>query len=394
MENSKTTSINRRRINNKYNLIKILLWFIFLILIFFSLSMSSPEKETWIEPEIGISTNKEISTMNLLNVLLKEKGITLRDCVVKGPFILKGHILQAETIKAEMNFARVKIREPIDWAFVCFEKPISFVACEFQDSVSIKGCSFNQKVMFGNCQFLKTTHFYASRFQQNTFFSKTTFHELSDFQEVFFRKTPNFLDTKFKKKCNFTNTVFNEKFFIMWDQVKSHLICDRFNCYKLMRLYESQRMLHDADGIYLFLKNQERMEKSWYIRYPEYWLIQLTCGYGVKPQNTLYVSLFIILLFAIFYTKSGAMRARTQDFAVRRAMRKAVKKVSFYHALYFSLQTFIIGVVTDWYPTEHYLIKIRRIRLLKFKTLAMMEGTLGWILVILFIISLGKKFIR
>lgn len=63
-------------------------------------------------------------------------------------------------------------------------------------------------------------------------------------------------------------------------------------------------------------------------------------------------------------------------------------------AFYFSFQTFIIGVVSDWYPTEEFLIRIKNKRLLKFRTLSMIEGALGWILLVLFVVTLTRKFIR
>lgn len=279
-----------------------------------------------------------------------------------------------------------------DFSGAIFRKGTAFVSAIFSEDASFNGDSISGAAVFYEVRFRKSAYFMGANFSGEAYFTKATFSG-----DVFFRNASfeeaNFLEAQFSSVVDFSLKEF-KNIYISWKQLEGHLWYNPTANLKLMRYFEEQRMLADADGVYLFLKDQERMEKPWYIRYPEYWLIQLTCGYGVKPQNTLYASLVIILLFAIFYTKSGAMRARTQDFAVRRAMRKAVKKVSFYHALYFSLQTFIIGVVTDWYPTEHYLIKIKRIKLFKFKTLAMIEGALGWILVILFIISLGKKFIR
>ena len=63
-------------------------------------------------------------------------------------------------------------------------------------------------------------------------------------------------------------------------------------------------------------------------------------------------------------------------------------------AFYFSFQTFIVGAVAGWCPSDQYLIRMRRVKLIRFRTLAMIEGALGWILLILFVVTLTRKFIR
>ncbi len=63
-------------------------------------------------------------------------------------------------------------------------------------------------------------------------------------------------------------------------------------------------------------------------------------------------------------------------------------------AFYFSVQTFVIGVVSDWYPTEDFLVRSKNKRFFGFRTLSMIEGALGWILLVLFVVTLIRKFIR
>ncbi|KPJ62940.1 hypothetical protein AMJ44_14940 [candidate division WOR-1 bacterium DG_54_3] len=119
----------------------------------------------------------------------------------------------------------------------------------------------------------------------------------------------------------------------------------------------------------------------------------------MKPLNTLYLSLLIIFLWTLFYTKSNTIKEIEKELGHRRRRRKSriVRKgfrKRLYDALYFSVQTFIIGVVPDWHPTDEFLIKTGKIRLFKFRTLSMIEGALGWILLVLFVVTLTRKFIR
>ena len=166
-----------------------------------------------------------------------------------------------------------------------------------------------------------------------------------------------------------------------------------------MKHFEQQRQLDDADGVYLFLKDHERIEKPWYVRYPEYWFIQQTCGYGVKPLRTLIVCALVIILFSALYTKTNAIREIEKEFGhprrrrIRRSVRRSLRK-RLYDAVYFSAQTFIICVVPDWHPTDEFLIKFWKIKLFKFRTFSMIEGALGWVLLVLFVVTLTRKFIR
>lgn len=144
-------------------------------------------------------------------------------------------------------------------------------------------------------------------------------------------------------------------------------------------------MLEDADGVYLFLKDQERIRKPVWIRYPEYWFIQLTCGYGTKPLRALATSGLVITLFAIFYY---LIKIREPKRALGAGLKRIRMKA--YNAIYFSINTFVVGAPIEWAPddtqssTKHYLFRI----------LTTVERTLGWILLVLFVVTLTRKFIR
>ena len=144
-------------------------------------------------------------------------------------------------------------------------------------------------------------------------------------------------------------------------------------------------MLHDADLVYLFLKEQERIRKPWYKRYPEYWFIQQTCEYGVGPLRTLRTSGIVIAVFAVFYYL-------LQIRELRRALGRGLKRIGLktYNALYFSINTFVSGAPIDWVPEntessmEHYIFRI----------LTTVERGLGWVLLVLFVVTLTRTFIR
>ncbi|KPK99990.1 MAG: hypothetical protein AMJ90_09000 [candidate division Zixibacteria bacterium SM23_73_2] len=350
---------------------------LFIISFYISFSTLNAQASVF-EPPPG----SKISADSVIAAIERGEAVWIHKCEILGPLIKRGTPERLDTIKNIINISSSNIDDSIFFSDCFFMSPVVFAIATFKGVVNFSQVTFSKQAIFVFCTFKKHALFQASTFCSNTHFYHTTFGG-----------DANFSYSTFSGQVDLGQIEF-EDIYISWKQLEDHLIYDTRANLKLMKYFDETRKLDDADGVYLFLKNRERMEKSWYIRYSEYYLIQLTCGYGVKPQNTLYLSIFFILLFAVMYTKTGALRARNQDFALQRSLRTAMRKISFYHALYFSLQTFIIGVVPEWYPTEQYLIKIRKFKLFKFKTLAMIEGALGWILVILFIISLGKKFIR
>ena len=63
-------------------------------------------------------------------------------------------------------------------------------------------------------------------------------------------------------------------------------------------------------------------------------------------------------------------------------------------SLYFSVTTFTTLGYGDWYPTEQPLIHLGKIKLGSVRTLAMLQGLLGWLLLALFLVTLGKVWIR
>jgi len=303
------------------------------------------------------------------------------------------------TFDRSADFGLANFLENADFAYIIFDKSVNFEYVVFKQNANF------YKTVFGGIAVFKYICFYAG----DALFSHTSFKRDADFSQATFGRKIDLSNTTFNGEADFFNSRFCgqvslsyiefKNILISWQQLKGHLIFDPSVCFELMKHFEEKRQLDDADGIYLFAKDLERIGKPWYVRYPEYWSIQLTCGYGVKPERVLLVSSLIIVFFAFFYTKSNAIeeiekesrhsRRRRILRSVRRSFGKRV-----YDAIYFSVQTFIIGVVPDWHPTDEFLINTRRIRLFKFRTLSMIEGSLGWILLVLFVVTLTRKFIR
>jgi len=324
------------------------------------------------------------------------------------------------TFGRQVEFGHTSFGRAVDFSWVSFDSSASFRYTIFNSSASFSAATFGGDIDFIEVNFRGPVFFIdasfdssaRARFRDAIFDTSVSFlgtHFLggADFEAISFSEDADFSDAEFSRKVYLSPKKFKD-LNISWKQLEGYLVYDRLANYKLRRHFEEKAQFNDADGIYLFIKDQERMRKPPWVRYPEYWFVYLTCGYGTKPVNTLILSIVLVFLFAIFFTKSGAIKEIEKESGHRRWRRlyreiPKTRRKRFYYALYFSLHTFIIGVVSDWHATDEFLIKrmieiklfkfgpnIKLTPRFKFRTLSMMEGALGWILVIILIISLER----
>jgi len=314
------------------------------------------------------------------------------------------------TFRGSANFLQAMFRGDADFLGTRFGGEAYFRFTTFGGYADFRATRFGGEAYFDVATFGGEAHFWLTKFDSTADFSWATFDETANFRMATFSGDADFREAAFGGNANFEGTKFGEKvdlslvefenITISWKQLKDRLICDPPVSYKLMKHFEENRQLDDADGVYLFLKKNETFEMKWY-ELTKYWgyLMWVTCGYGVQPFYTIFWSIGIILVLMLFYTKPNAIREIEKEFGHRRRRRKSRTvhkglREKLYDAFCFSLQTFIIGVVPDWYPTEEFLIKFWKIKRIKFRTLSMIEGALGWILLVLFVVTLTRKFIR
>jgi len=410
------------------------------ILIFLMPSKQDSNAETWERH------NTTVDADSILAAIDRGDSIIIDSCEIFGRLTKEGTGERPDTLKSF-----------IDISCSTFHGTVSFIKCYFMRRINLDADTFIKMVTFSpvyvladgtyillswkngertffgefadfsHSTFWEFANFGNVKFWEGADFSNTTFCKVASFNHTFFYDTANFAYVTFARGASFGEAAFGgdadfsvatfggytdfsvanfveqvkltpeqfENIYISWNQLKGHLDYGPPDYYELMKHFEEQRQLADADGVYLFLKNQERIKKFWLWRYLEYWFIQLTCGYGRKPLNTFVLSVALVILFAIFFTNSKAIKEIERDFRHRRRPRifREIPKnwrKRFYYALYFSLHTFIIGVVSDWHATDEFLINTKRIKRFRFRTLSMIEGALGWILVIILIISLER----
>jgi len=114
----------------------------------------------------------------------------------------------------------------------------------------------------------------------------------------------------------------------------------------------------------------------------------------VRPQYTLFLGFAIILFCTVcFYPPDAiSMDAEHGGYRARSGIRPPGKRLR--DAFYCSVTTFTTVGYGDWYPRD-VPVKLGSLQLsfIRYRTIAMLEGVTGWILITVFVISLGKTWI-
>jgi len=309
------------------------------------------------------------------------------------------------TFSGEAKFWNVTFSELVFFLKVTFSELAFFERVTFLDRVYFAVSTFSGKVSFWEANFIKSPNFHNTKFDSKLYLSESNFQTTLDFRTSLFTDSARF----FFDNLNFHQLLVNWN---QWagkidspDTTESRAESLKKNYILVESEFAKQGKHDDLDACYLERRKMERSFKSGFAWFGD-WLLWFSCGYGVKPFYTIRLAGIMILLFALCYFKLGAIQERRFDVEERKfdiknkrwSEKLLIKWRQFQDAFYFSVNTFTTVGYGDWYPTAKYLIKFkvknREIGILRFRTLAMIEGLLGWLLLALFLVSLGRIWIR
>jgi len=324
------------------------------------------------------------------------------------------------------KFCDAQFASTADFSLAQFGSAASFPDARFNPTADFGGAQFASEADFGRAQFELTANFRNAQFSSTTDFSNTNFINIFDLRDAVFDSLSSLLI----EETNYTELLIN------WPQIKGKIsfvgesdrpvpaldyrnFQDVAHVYiPLIKNFRDLGQFDDEDGCYYEMKTIERRcEKGFGKIMPP--ILWLTCGYGVRPENTIYSSIFLIFFFAGLYYLQGAIEERKIE--TSKAVGSASGTINdersrwerFRDAVYFSVNTFTTVGYGDWVPTTKALIRIpfwipgirdcgefkliyfrRHDIIIRFRTLAMFEGLFGWLLLALFLITLGRKYIR
>jgi uncharacterized protein YjbI with pentapeptide repeats len=179
--------------------------------------------------------------------------------------------------------------------------------CEFRESVRFDLVTFYNLAVFRKAQFEHATF---SGYRPAIFFDRADFRkaqlQTADFSGVVFQEA-DFAGATVTTTLAITDTIYRN-LRIDWEKV-AHAIEPRDDPEVFRRLEENFRglkRLDYANGAYYERKILERQSKPPLEQYLEMVFVDWTCGYGVRPLNTVIVSAVLLLLFSFPYLRSSA----------------------------------------------------------------------------------------
>lgn len=229
---------------------------------------------------------------------------------------------------------------------------LKFCEAIFLKNVNFSGYIFSKGVDFTDTEFKEFVDFRKGTFLRNCIFNKTIFNKKYINEQIF--QNTNFNGQKLiVEKCENFPRLDGALFatytkFIMKD-IKYNIneyLCGRIN-YKIARIQAKQTEDYENIGYYYY---NERNYSSNFLKHNKYkgfsnylkndffdFISKCTIGYGEKPLRLLFISFFIISLFALIYMFTGI---NTIDYGLI--------KMSFFNNTY-SYYEFFKLYIQSWY---------------------------------------------
>lgn len=273
------------------------------------------------------------------------------------------------------DFFSATFGESTYFPYATFGNSVSFRSATFGGYAFFAYSTFGGFAYFWDATFGGSSNFGSATFKGSVYFSDATFGDFANFESATFADIVDFSDVKFKS-VSLNGTDFKEMK-ISWDSLENSLVFDGSTYVKLISNFRTLEQFEDADAAYYKYRSERQALKSWFSlsKWGDIFMC-LTCGYGVRPFNTLLAGAGVVLLFSLFYWGRNGISQSTKNNEVPN------QKATLSDAFYFSIITFTTFGNNDWYPKYN------------FRKWAMLERLLGWLTLSLFLVTLTRVMIR
>ncbi len=193
-----------------------------------------------------------------------------------------------------------------------------FREAQFKANAYMGSAKFFGDTFFTKTSFLDSAVFSSSRFN-NIVFDDANFAEDAIFENSSFNGRVSFVYTLFQKdallyKANFSSKINLDgckysKLVLHWTVIKDHIIQQEEVYKDLIKNYKNLFWIKDTNECYFDLMSWKQNSKQW-TDPTKFWYIimELSWGYGTRPQNIIiWVGIFV-LIFGLYYWWRGGVR--------------------------------------------------------------------------------------
>ncbi|MFZ3149718.1 MAG: pentapeptide repeat-containing protein [Methanothrix sp.] len=298
----------------------------------------------------------------------------------------------AASFAAKANFFQSRFGAA-SFSDAIFSGPVQFGLADFSGLSSFSGVLFSGEANFILARFSDAAYLSGARFQDLALFGLTKFEDIVSFQGASFDGDLNFksgsistilLDkAKFGKISRITlNDTDFSRFKAHWKEIEGHVVWEPAAFLALVNNYHGLGWSADEDDCYYQYRSLNQAEKQWSWSKAIDILAWLSCGYGVRPGYAVAWSLLTILAFALVFWRGDGIRRSAKPLYEPAKEERVPECVTMRNALFFSTMVFLSQGPIDFLPlgkNRYYVI---------------LEGILGWLLLALFLVTLGRVMIR
>lgn len=296
------------------------------------------------------------------------------------------------TFSGQANFIRSRLNEPY-FGEVMFAGPAQFGLAHFSGLSSFGGAFFADEAGFGLARFSDAAYFSGAHFRDLALFGLTRFDDIVTFQEAVFEGDLNFkagsITSLLFEKAELlpgSRIVLNDTeiniFRAHWNEIKDHLAWQPGAYLSLVENYRRLGWSRDEDDCYYQYRKLDQAGKSWGWSKIIDILAWLSCGYGVRPSYAVAWSLITILIFALVFWTGDGIRRSSKPLKGPEELDSDPERATLRNALFFSTMIFLSQGPIDFLPISRH------------RYYVILEGIMGWLLLALFLVTLGRVMIR
>jgi uncharacterized protein YjbI with pentapeptide repeats len=274
-----------------------------------------------------------------------------------------------------------------------FGGPARFGLTRFSGLSSFGGTIFTGEANFVLARFSDAAYFSFARFKDKAILGLVKFEDIASFQNVAFDSQLNLksaqISTLLLEKASFAkNSKINlndsdfSRLKAPWDLIKLHVIYDPGVYLALIENYRRLGWHPDEDNCYYEYRRFDQMEKSFGWSKVLDAIAWLSCGYGVRPGYTIAWSLLAIFIYAVVFWRWDGIRRSAKPLRGSSEIDSVPERATFRNALFFSTMIFLSQGPIDFLPMGRHRYNV------------IIEGILGWLLLALFLVTLGRIMIR
>lgn len=278
----------------------------------------------------------------------------------------------------ETNFLATKFSNGVNFYDASFLGNAVFTKSHSVEDSIFSGVNFGDTADFGYAKFDGPTYFNTAQFSGNAAFNNAQFLTSADMTNAQFGKDLEMNSTRINRMV-LDGSVFNEsselflakadinKFMVSWSLIKDILCFDTSAYLSLVKNYKDLGQSNDANDCYYEYRYLNQNNKAIGFSKLLDVVAWLSCGYGVRPHYALFCGLIVILLFSAVLLMGRGVDG-FHDLHGRQLLLSSV---------YYSTIAFTAN--SKGLPLKgHY------------KYLGIAEGIIGWLLMALFLVTLGR----